>query len=417
MNMIAPTPRKKTRALLIVFGAALAQLILIGPAFWRPAYAPNSYDEARYVFYAESIRAGAGMHAPGYPEKPTAYVMPLLPLALAPLDPSSTELGSLVRLRLFQLACCALTALMTFELGRRLGGERMAYLALLCLLLNLGWMLQALYILTEPLFTLLLTAATALLIWRPESYRALAGAGLLLGLAWLTRGALFGTLALMLLYLLWRAGVKKTAWLSLCLGLTILPWGLRNQAAFGSFLLTSTQSGNVLAGAYNDRVDQNPWEQGWINPDELYGAEAQAGGFFDDELRYSNFQTEKGLAWIGANPERLPRLWAAHTFGFLRPWLFIARNPAEKIYELAAWALGGGLLLYGLAYHLRRPSGPWWLLGLSLAGGLALAVLFYGIPRFRLPYAPVMALFQAQALCLVWERWVARRETATSAGS
>jgi 4-amino-4-deoxy-L-arabinose transferase-like glycosyltransferase len=387
--------------------AILWHWVIIGSSFWAEAYPPESADEARYVFYGNSIRAGQGMHAPGYEDRPTAYVMPLLPLVIAASAPDS-----LVLLRLIQVVFTAGVAVLTFHLGSRIQDTRLGWLAAGLLMLNLGWVQQPLYILTEPLFTLLILLALYSLVIGPQNWRGWVGAGLGLGLAWLTRGALVGVIALLLPYLWWRQGWRAVVMVAAVMGLVILPWGVRNWLAMDRFTISSSQSGNVLAGAYNDTVYQNPWAESWINPDALYGQAAMQAGFFDDEWRYSDFLAEQGREWILANPDKLPKLVLAHAVGYSRPWFKVARNDLEWLYIILSWAIGSILTLYGAWLAWKQSHSAWGLLACLLLGGVITALVFYGSPRFRLPYAPYLALLQALA---VWQFWKVRANNSASA--
>jgi 4-amino-4-deoxy-L-arabinose transferase-like glycosyltransferase len=379
--------------------AVVVHLGMVGAIFWQEAYPAGSADEARYVFYAESLRAGRGLHAPGYEERPTAYVMPNLPLLFAALGPDS-----LVRLRVGQLVLCALVAVGVYHLGARAFHEpRIGLLGVVCLLANLAWVQQPAFLLTEPLFTLLLLLAIGLLIVYPHKWTALAGAGFALGLAWLTRGALFGVLALLFPYLLWRQGWRPTLLVGVVMGLVISPWVVRNYFAFGEFVATSTQSGNVVAGAYNNEIYKNPWGDGWINPDLIH-RERVSDELFNDEIAYANYLSEQGLAWIRQNPDKLPKLWAAHVLGFVRPWFKVARNDTELAYEFFSWCVAVALIAYGAWQGWRQKSRPLGLMALVVAGGFVTGLIFFAIPRYRLPYAPYFALFQAFALWQIWLR-------------
>ena len=89
-NILHQVYQKPYIPYILVFLVAIStHLVVIGEPFWQETYPPDAADEPRYVFYAESIREGRGMHAPGREEQATAYVMPSLPLLFAVLDPSS----------------------------------------------------------------------------------------------------------------------------------------------------------------------------------------------------------------------------------------------------------------------------------------------------------------------------------------
>lgn len=341
------------------------------------------------------------MHAPGYEDKPTAYVMPLVPMMFAALGPES-----LVRLRLAQLVIAGLTMVVVYQIGVGLFNQPIVgWLAVGMLWINLGWMIQPLYVLTEPLFLLLFLLALWVILYKLPDYRYGAGLGVLLGLAWLTRGALVGPLAVIVPYLWWRYGWRIMMLVGVAMGLTVLPWVIRNYYAFEAIVPGSTQSSNVLSGAYNDLVYENPWGDGWANPDLLYREEAQAQGIFDDEIRYGALQQEKAVTWIKANPQKIPKLWVAHTVGFIRPWLVIARNDVEFLYQFVHWGLMICLILYGSYWAIRHRHKELVFCLLVIGGGFLMGLAFFAIPRYRLPYIPLFALLEATAL---WQLWLKR---------
>lgn len=102
---------------------------------------------------------------------------------------------------------------------------------------------------SETLFTALFAGALILLLrWRRQPHlKIAAAAGLLLGLAILTRSAPLAALPLLLLWMLW--GSWRDMWrrrllgITLCLlvtGLTIVPWTIRNWIAYGHFIPVET---------------------------------------------------------------------------------------------------------------------------------------------------------------------------------
>ncbi len=371
--------------------AILAHWVVIGPAFWENTYSDTATDEPRYVFYAESIRAGEGMHLPGVPDQPTAYVMPLTPLYFALLGP-----GSLVRLRLGQLLLAALTAVVVFHIGQRLvpNGPRplAGWLAVALLLTNLAWLRMPYFLLTEPLYIFFFTLGVGALVLYPDRIPFLVLGGVALGLAWLTRSALAGPLLLLFPFLWWRGSFAKMVLVGGILGVMVLPWAVRNYSAFDQQLvLTSTQSGNVFAGAYNDVIYENPWFDPWTQPDPIYAAEMPA---FENEIEQSNYLSDRAVEWIQANPEKVPKLWAAHIVGFVRPWFGMARNDMEFGYQFLAWLVAVPLIAYGSLYALRVYHQP--LIGVLLVilGGFVIGVALFAIPRYRLPFIPLFVLLQ-----------------------
>lgn len=382
--------------------AIIVHLVIIGGAFWEEAYPEDTADEARYIFYAESIRDGAGMHAPGLPDQPTAYVMPNLPLFFAAIGPGTAEEPNFIRLRLAQLMLSGLVAVLTFDIGRRLLDSQLGgWLSVAFLLARLGWAQQPYLLLTEPLFIFFLLVAVWGLIQQPEKPRYLLLIAIGLGLAWLTRGAIFFGMIFVFLYLWWRVGFVRTFATGVLMLAIIAPWGIRNYGAFDAFVITSTQSGNVLGGAYNDVIYEDPWLNGWVDPNELYNQEVSPD-ILNDEIAYSDYFVDRGVEWIQSNPEKLPKLMAAHFFGFVRPWGTHARNTIELAWELMTWFVGGMLVLYGwyVAYQEKREKiGA---ISLLILGAFVTGMIFFMIPRYRLPYMPLFSIIAALGAMRLW---------------
>jgi hypothetical protein len=208
-------------------------------------------------------------------------------------------------------------------------------------------------------------------------------------------------------YLWWRAGFRKMLLTGVMMGLVISPWVIRNYFAFDTLLATSTQSGNVFAGAYNDIVYEDPWADGWINPDQLYLDDVSPETALD-EVAYSNYQVQQGRQWILDNPLKVPKLLAAHALGFIRPWPYITRNDAELVYELLSWGVGVMLLSYGTWMAFRQRNEAILVMLIVILGAFLAGIALYAIPRFRLPFAPLFAVIEAAAVWWLWAAWKAR---------
>jgi asparagine N-glycosylation enzyme membrane subunit Stt3 len=212
--------------------------------------------------------------------------------------------------------------------------------------------------------------------------------GGLLGLAALTRGEALLLLPLLALVLClgeqapWRRRVLRFA--AICAGaaVVILPWTVRNWAAFDRPVLVSINGSAVIAGA---------------NCDSVYSGENM--GFWDiectagvprslSEPEKADVWRERGVDYALDHPGRLPAVGAVRVlrvWDFWQPW----RQTLAEGRDRTVQAVGTGMfyLLLPLAAWglvlLRRRDAP---LSILLAPAVAVtlsALLGWGLPRFR----------------------------------
>jgi hypothetical protein len=130
-------------------------------------------------------------------------------------------------------------------------------------------------LLSEPLFVVLLLGATAAALAHRRAGRGVRwalAAGVLAGLAWLTRSlALLAFLPLA--WLLWdgrprwsRAALAAPATFLAAAALVVAPWTARNLAVLDAFIPVSDQAGYTLAGTYNETARRDPVDPGLWRP-------------------------------------------------------------------------------------------------------------------------------------------------------
>ena len=145
-------------------------------------------------------------------------------------------------LTLAQHGLGVLTAGLTYALGRRAFGRLAGLLAGLAVAVSGPLLVYEHTLMTEALFTVLLTLAVllALVALRRPTRAPLLAAGLALAAVSLTRPVADVLLPLLPLALLahhraWRPALRGTAWFALGLGLLLVPWMARNALAHGTF--------------------------------------------------------------------------------------------------------------------------------------------------------------------------------------
>ena len=187
----------------------------------------------------------------------------------------------------------------------------------------------------------------------------------------------------------------------------LLPWSLRNHAAYGSLSPLPHNGGIVLEQIYND---QNPHAEIWVppfvsylHPSEIwrgYAAEAsrraghplsppevdsywhaQALGFIEDHPgQVLGDVFRKSLGWL-SNAELANNRSDVEERMF-SPVLALLPSPA-------AWLLGMGLA--GLLW-LAREDRRWWLVAVPIALAWFTMAVFFSESRFRFHAIPMLAL-------------------------
>jgi hypothetical protein len=197
---------------------------------------------------------------------------------------------------------------LAYWLGRLTFGRASGMLAGLLVALDSVLVLHEHYVLSEPVFTLLLVAACLAFVVALQRDRArwylLAGLGL--GLAALTRPVAQSVLLAVPLALLFQRGSLRTAWRPslLVLGaaaLVLVPWMVRNKLAYGSF--STSGSGRFLSA----RVVKHDSGYVFYDPDAAQPQDSlgrRARQIFQSEADerpeegpiYSRYRSELGLS-------------------------------------------------------------------------------------------------------------------------
>jgi 4-amino-4-deoxy-L-arabinose transferase-like glycosyltransferase len=418
-------------ARLVVFAATRQALVLLWALFLLPRLAvlliPVTPTSDADFYYTRAGEIADGLGYLSEDGTPTAYWPPGWPWVLAQAFRIGGE--SLATLGLLNLACAVLTGWLTLDLGRRLfGGELAGRAGLLLLALypnSIGYMPLAL---TEVFYTALLLAGCWLLVAR-RSMLALAGAGLVFGLAMLVKAQTLVIVPLVYAIRLWRAPgwwrrlprLTASGLLVVAVaGLAVLPWSLRNQAEFGRFVAISTNGGITLLTGNNDSA------AGAFTPEDpaviALDKRTDLG-----ELERDAEAKRLGLEWIEAHPGRfaalmplkLLRLWGpdgeaqwAYETGYTNYAAHAGLFRLTRVFNQAwYWSL---LLLFSAAFVVmlvrRRRGGErlvgWWLLPYGVAAYPSLiAMVFSGQSRFHYPAMP----FVCMAAGWLVADWITRR--------
>jgi hypothetical protein len=401
--------------ILLLAAAARAALILLTPHFALFG------DPADYQRWAASLATGHGFPGTGIasPGTPSAFRPPAYPLTLAGVY----ELVGVHPLagRLLGAALGVLAVGLVAALGRALAGERVGLWAGLVAAVFPPLVALCGTILSEALFLPLELALALVLVElarRPAALRWSIGAGVLCGLALLTRAVaiVWVVVALVAVARSVASGrPRRTALAGLLAAFVIVmaPWTVRNLAVLDAFVPVSTEGGYTLAGQYNSTVAapgplQSVWQIPLIVPDiaarvrPLY---ARRGGV--DEAQLDTALRTIARRYAFAHPGYVLRAAANNTLRLfdLGPGHALQSSIVDRELALpggwrtadsiAAQALAV-LALLGLALGVRRRRGlgPWWLWGIPLSA-LLVTVLVVGGTLKRAPLDPFLILLAA----------------------
>jgi hypothetical protein len=277
-------------------------------------------------------------------------------------------------------------------------------------------------LLSEPLgtFWFLLYILASLTFAEHQTWGRAAAAGLMLGLATLTRpNCLFmmplaGLWALVQFRCRWLASMQAMA-IPLIALLTLTPWTVRNYLVFERFIPLATSGGSGLLQGNNRIVATTP---------ELYGYSVWDTEIpeYRDALRaagneYERDQLAKRLAmqWLAENPERWAYLAGAK---FLRSWTPFLASKSPRTYRLVLLVTWSPVLvLFAVAFFptlvfALRSGNPLWILHLAVFHYIITSLIFYGLLRYRQPIEPLCLILASKTLECLGSRIVSRSSRA-----
>jgi 4-amino-4-deoxy-L-arabinose transferase-like glycosyltransferase len=299
------------------------------------------------------------------------------------------------------------TAMVIGLAARRLAGDVAGVVAAGIVAVHPAFWLHDAVVMSESLYALLVASAllVALHTWDRPTTRRVAGLGAVCALAALTRGE-----ALLLLPLLvWP--VSRRSWRTLVVGTVAFvavlgPWMIWNSARFGTPVLLSVNSSEVLALA-NCPETYYGNELGYWTP-ACYRGDPQG-----NEAERGLFWRERGLDYIGDHLGRVPYVVAARvggSFGLYHPIRHVGFADGEG--RPWGWSLAGQLAfqalllpaLAGAVLVVRRRETGWWVPLAPVAMVVATSALIYGSIRFRLALEVAEVLLVSVAAAALFAR-------------
>jgi 4-amino-4-deoxy-L-arabinose transferase-like glycosyltransferase len=417
-------PRRRLALFGGIFLVALALRFAYVFEIWpHPAAQLPILDAEAYRKTALEIRAGDWLGDSVY------YLDPLYPFFLAAIysivEPDTR--GVL----LAQAFLDSLSVLILMLVARRAFGDRAALAtgalaATYSLFFYFDGLLQK-----EALMIFLMVSALALSLRAAQGDRPRAWlpAGLLVGLAALTRGnsLLFAPALLLWIGLAGRGSLPRRALAGLLFGLGVasilLPVAVRNQVVGGDFVLLNSQAGqNFYIGNFRGNATGAYVAPPFLRPnpeveEEDFANEARRRTGRDDlsPSEISSFWMREGFAEIAADPGHFVRHLGRKLLVFANRYEIPDNSSVEYfqryVSRLLSLPFPGWSLVFPLAVAgmwLGRTNRLAWILMLFFASYTAGLLLFFNLSRMRLPVVPVAIVFAGFALAELFER--ARRK-------
>jgi 4-amino-4-deoxy-L-arabinose transferase-like glycosyltransferase len=373
-------------------------------------------DMFQYDALAESIRLGQGFT--WYGGIPTAARAPLYPVFLAAVY--SLFGHSYVAARVTQALIGSLLPLVTYALGQRLFSTRVGQAAAWAVAIYPLFLLYPLGLATENIFFLLVPLATLMLMKAADtsSRSCFLLAGVLLGLAILTRSVIAGLTVLILPWLWYygsrgREAVKNWALILLPVIALTVPWSIRNSLLYREFVFVESSLG------FNLYLGYHPQGSGTFDSPIAVAFLQRLGAFDAPDLETEKASDEVGtreaLGFIKEDPARAGWLLLSKLSHFLRldkrlllyfySNNFLGELPAQVLALLLLviclpWV---AVLLLGIpGMVLSRVTRDRALVYLLCAYMVVIHMLIMAEARFHLVIVPMLAVFAVEGVLAVW---------------
>lgn len=384
-------------------------------------------DQFFYSRAADALAAGDGFVTPWHdiavqvglaePGSPAAHAADHPPLTAIVAAPASFLPGGrgdhLFEQRFIMCAVGAAVIVLVGLLGRELAGRRVGLTAAAVAAVYPGLWINDGLVMAESLTALTVAGA----LWAAARYRrsptprVAVELGVWIGLAGLARAESLLLCLLVVVPLMWvthttwRDRAVRTGATAIAVLVVIAPWVGANLVRFEEPVLMSHGDGLVLVGANNDAVYSGGGLGFWLAPAEYIDAE----GRFDDTDPSvdSRVARDEALRYIGDHLDEQPKVMAARLgrlWSVFRPLETASLNTQEGRERWASHlAIAGLYVIVPLAvvgwWRLGRGWSRW-LLGIMVVHASLIGMLFYGIPRFRVPAE--VALVVAAAIGIHW---------------
>lgn len=363
---------------------------------------PMMSDELNYDQLASSIVEGKGFaDASG---NLTAARAPGYPLFLSIMYFLFGKNYFLIRL--IQAVIDSLLCILIYYLGTKTITEEAGILAGFLASAHIGFIAQSAKFLTEGLSTFLFLLAMVFFYQAKKAYPRKTYyilSGVFMGIVSLVRPTLSIIPGMVLCIFIYdflkkgftfkQAGICLTVYIIAFLA-PILPWTVRNYKVFRAFVPTTTTQGIALYTSYHPLKGKI---YGFVAKDDT----TKKAGSLSSEAEQSRFLTQETIKLIKRNPSSFFKLLGLKMAYLFSPfdWELI-RNGAIYNYLYAFYL---PFFVIGSFALLRRFNelSP---LYLPVVNMILTSVIFFGIPRFRIPIEPYMIILSSAAIINIYER-------------
>ncbi len=417
--------------------------------YFRGAKSLAEGDGYRHPFSA--AHAATAFHPVGYPWF-LALVWRLSGIDTTGCDVSSwpafNGCGTMIQAgQIANLVLATLNIGLVFVLGALMKGPRVALLgAALFALIPSRFLFTSALMSEESFVTLVLVALIMMVlsVRRPDYIWLTAiGFGLAIGAAAYIRPLGIVLLPLPLVLLFGKAIQPRIAFTQLAVGAIVafavlLPWELRNHSELGGWSLVSNNGGiNLWIGCHLNGDGELASNGRWM---DWWSGDAPRSLNTPDERANDKEAQRLGLQCMREEPVAFARLSLAkglYTFQedwtYVNKWALNYRLPGRRAEPIvgeeaidaftyltnSVYLVLLPLAVVGAVATLFAPSVYRGLLGASFAALALVPLMFFGEPRFHVPLFPMISIWAADGLLIVYHglRSASREAVAEHAGS
>lgn len=388
---------------------------------WPVAGMAPQADEREYLFAARAIST-TGVPAYLDPSFDEAHFEPVFPHFLAACRYLAGDEGFVHLARLVQVVLSSIGILFVYGISRRFLSDRGAAIAAGLTAFNPTQVAFTHYFWSESLYTFFLLATVLLVIRSQEGarWKTCLGAGLVGGMAALTRSAFAVQIPVVLAWVMCRGrGSRREQTLSAalfaagCLAV-ILPWSVRNTVRFGRFLLISTNGGMAFAMAANPIAPANfdlgfpNWFEEWNRYREAHGPDYEGviplspRPEAENIVERNDISVRRGLVFMLRHPGLTVEFSLVRLKYIVNPTSYFVRSLRLGRYPYLDGFLEELLVLVTLSFSMFVMGffalglfvRPWprekTLLAWIVLGNVVVCALLVALSRYRAPLVPLM---------------------------